>query len=314
MKKARLWQVLLKLKKQLSSFEGHVRFCHFQINGQIAINQYLSESKLEEQVLVLVDCDDVPALENQAIFCIKNKFRLEVNARGLFEEQEIKFLSAYLPYCFLSVYAKSNARTITVAHFAQTLDGRIATSNGHSKWIGNRENLIHAHRMRALCDAILIGSRTLEFDRPKLTVRLVPGESPVRVILGTSTDDYSCLQNSSSKKIIVIGPPTQKPAACVEYLALPTSNGKISCLEVLSHLFKKGIHSVYLEGGPTTTSNFISDKAIDIIQLHFSPMIFGSGRSAIVLPEIDQVSHGIHFNHFQFQAVGDSMMFVGLLN
>lgn len=309
----RLWPILLKLKKELSSYEGKVRFCHFQMNGIIALNQYLPPNT-QEQVLVQLDCQNVPTLKGNAIFCIKNKFRLEVKAFGLFEETEIKFLKAYLPYCFLSVYAKREKRAITVAHFAQTLDGRIATTSGHSKWIGNRENLVHAHRMRALCDAILIGSRTLAYDRPKLTVRLVPGESPIRVILGTSTTDYSSLKKSSSKKIIVVGPPSQEPIACVDYLALPTTNGKIPCLEVLAHLFKQNIHSVYLEGGPTTTSNFICDKAIDIIQLHFSPLIFGSGRSAIVLPEIDQVSHGIHFNHFQFQVIGDSMMFVGLLN
>lgn len=309
----RLWKVLLTLKKQLSAFEGKVKFCHFQTDGQISLNQFLSKSDKQQQILVCLEKPPLQVSMEQAVFYIKNKFRLEVRSQGLLQEAEIQFLKAYLPYCFLAVYAKKERRAVTVAHFAQTLDGRIATSSGHSKWIGNRENLIHAHRMRALCDAILIGSRTLECDRPKLTVRLVPGESPIRVVLGTSSNDYSSLKQSSSKKIIVIGPPEQQAPSSVEYIALPSAKGKISCRQVLACLFEKGIHSVYLEGGPTTTSNFISDKAIDIIQLHFSPLIFGSGRSAIVLPEIEQVSHGIHFNHFQFQAVGDSMMFVGLL-
>ena len=174
--------------------------------------------------------------------------------------------------------------------------------------------MIHAHRMRALCDAILIGSKTLAYDRPKLTVRLVPGESPIRVILGTSTTDYSSLQKSSSKKIIVIGQPPFPANSCVEYLTIPAQNGRVPCGVVLESLYQMNIHSVYLEGGPITTSNFMADNAIDIIQLHFSPLIFGSGRSAIVLPEIEQVNHGIQFNYFQFQPIGDSIMFVGLLN
>ena len=268
--KTHLWQVLLNLTKQLSSYEGVPSFCHIQLNGTIGINQYLTASKTEKQMLVLLDQPTLPKVANATVFLIKDKFRLETIQRGRLKEKDIDFLKAYLPYCFLSVYAKKEERAVTVAHFAQTLDGRIATASGQSKWIGNRENLIHAHRMRALCDAILIGSRTLQCDQPKLTVRLVPGENPVRVILGTSSRDYSSLQKSSSRKIIVVGPPAQVDDSCVEYLPLPTKNGRIHCREVLTHLFKQGIHSIYLEGGPTTTSNFIADEAIDIIQLHFA--------------------------------------------
>ena len=312
---ARLWQLLLQLKKELSTFESPLTFCHFRLDGTIAFNNFLSESEGSENVLVFLNHLGEPKPPNTAVFFIKNKFHLEVVDRGEIQEAEIKFLEAYLPYCFLSVYAQEGQRAITVAHFAQTLDGRIATTSGHSKWIGNQENLIHAHRMRALCDAILIGSKTLASDRPKLTVRLVPGEDPIRVILGTSTTDYSSLQKSSSKKIIVIGqPPTTTTSSCVEYMSIPPHNGRVSGKVVLENLYQMGIHSVYLEGGPITTSNFIADSAIDIIQLHFSPLIFGSGRSAIVLPEIEQVNHGIQFNYFQFQPIGDSIMFVGLLN
>ena len=63
-------------------------------------------------------------------------------------EEQISFLKQYIPYALLPLYANKERRTITISHFAQTLDGKIATNGGDSKWIGNQENLVHAHRMR----------------------------------------------------------------------------------------------------------------------------------------------------------------------
>ena len=55
-------------------------------------------------------------------------------------------------------------KTLSISHFAQSVDGFIATKTKHSKWIGNQENLIHAHRLRAMVDAVIIGNNTLKDD------------------------------------------------------------------------------------------------------------------------------------------------------
>ncbi len=72
-----------------------------------------------------------------------------------------QMIRTYAPYCLASRYAKSWQRAFSVSHFAQPLDGRIATVDGHSQWIGGPGNLTHAHRIRALCDGILIGAKTM---------------------------------------------------------------------------------------------------------------------------------------------------------
>lgn len=97
-----------------------------------------------------------------------------------------RMLTTYLPYCFLSVYARRWNRAVAVSHFAQSLDGRIATDWGNSKWIGHEDNRTHAHRMRALCQGILIGSGTLKRDTPALTVRRVEGPDPRPIFLGST--------------------------------------------------------------------------------------------------------------------------------
>src|SRR3954453_6068626 len=77
-------------------------------------------------------------------------------------------------------------RPHVVVKYAQTIDGRIATRTGHAKWISGEPERRVAHAMRAGCDAVLVGARTMLQDDPQLTVRMVPGASPLRVVLDTT--------------------------------------------------------------------------------------------------------------------------------
>jgi diaminohydroxyphosphoribosylaminopyrimidine deaminase/5-amino-6-(5-phosphoribosylamino)uracil reductase len=244
---------------------------------------------------------------------VENLFRIrELKTPALSRETQ-DLLSHYLPYCFLARHAHQLQRAVTVSHFAQSLDGRIATATGDSKWIGNNDNLIHAHRMRALCDGILIGKGTLESDQPSLTVRHVPGENPQRIVLGSKADDYSSLLNSCEKPIWVIGSKEDSSHPQIKFFCLsPSDNGcKPSCQEVLEFLYRQGIYSVYVEGGAFTTSRFLHQGMIDVMQLHYSPQVFGSGLLALQLPQIESVPEAVSFQSYAFLPVGDSMMFVG---
>src|SRR5947208_5837737 len=86
-------------------------------------------------------------------------------------------LDLYLPYCL------SHPRGLAVAHIGQSLDGRIATENGDSRWITGEADLLHCHRMRELPDAVLVGARTLRAAHPQLPVRPSAGDKPYPVVL-----------------------------------------------------------------------------------------------------------------------------------
>src|SRR4051794_17516381 len=77
-------------------------------------------------------------------------------------------------------------RPHVVVKYAQTLDGRIATRTGDARWISGEQERTVAHAMRAGCDAVLVGARTMLQDDPQLTVRMVPGASPMRVVLDST--------------------------------------------------------------------------------------------------------------------------------
>ena len=311
------WTTLLHLKQTVKQFPDKVNFCSFSENGIIAINEMISEKTSGPTCVVLLEPNTHSFPSHTAIFHFNKNIHVDLVQQGILSSTAIDFLKKYLPLCFLPILAKKQNRTISIAHFAQTLDGKIATSDGDSKWIGNKDNLIHAHRMRALCDGILIGNHTLKADNPKLTVRLVSGNNPKRVVLGTTCHNYKSLFESAPEKIIIIGKQNgyDKCTHQLDYLPLEKINGIIPPTVILENLYqKREISSIYIEGGAATTSCFLNQNSIDILQLHIAPMLFGSGKNAINLPMIQEVKQAIQFSKYQFHKIGTEIMFSGYLN
>jgi len=311
-----IWNAILKLKKAIKAFKQPIHNCWMHRDTEIVS---INEPPTNFQNFILIICDGNTSIETTAV--VATFILTEVgniipfNQNGLNEVEKL-FLKKYLPYCFLSLKAKKLKRAVTITHFAQTLDAKIATNTGDSKWIGNSENLTHAHRMRAICDGVLVGSRTVEADNPKLNVRHVCGKNPVRIVLGNPKSDFKSLLNCSDEKILIFGKEKLDVHPPLFSIVLPKNCTKttIAPLAILAELFKLGIHTVYVEGGATTTSNFVNAKAVDVLQLHIAPMIFGSGKASIVLPNIEAVNEAISFTDYNFLPFGDSIMFTGFLN
>ena len=304
-----LWDGILNLKSSISEYNNSIAFCYLNLNnGAVAINENLSDRTNQ---LLLIFKKEIAIPDKQlAIRIVDNRQLLFFNEDQLASETKL-FLQQYLPYCFLSILAKEKERAIVVAHFAQTLDGKIATENGDSKWIGNKENLQHAHRMRALCKGVAVGSKTLEIDAPKLTVRHVRGTDPVRIIIGNPPPVFDSLLESSTAAIHVFCSKDLAKLPNINYHYLSSEDGMICPKEILQKLYRLNIFSVYIEGGASTTSYFFEKRAIDILQLHIAPILFGSGTNGIQLPIINKVKEGKLFDQYSFLPVGDSMMFTG---
>lgn len=282
--------------------------------GEIAFEQWGTLVPQTDQLGIYFGETPCPEASHPHWLQIVDLFAARLKTNKPFSSDEQVLLEYYLPYSLLPLEAHRQGRTISVTHFAQTLDGKIATHTGDSRWIGNPENLIHAHRMRALCDGILIGAQTLHNDQPSLTVRHVAGENPRRIVVGSSARNFDCLWQSSEEPVLLVSKEKGLRDTRLQYVPVPCHNGRMDCLDILACLYREeGICSVYIEGGAQTTSYFLQDKAVDIAQLHLSPQVFGSGISAIQLPQIEKVKEALVFDPFQIQSVGDSVMFVGQL-
>ena len=314
-----LWNSLLALAGQVTARAEEqpgvpIDYCTLQLGEKtaVAINDTLPSSPGSGFIRVLVAPSAIPSASEHPLFTITTDLSCDVYFTGNLAQEAINFLQLYLPYCFLPIFARKRQRAIAIAHFAQTLDGRIAASNGDSKWIGNPENLIHAHRMRALCDGIMVGANTVDKDHPRLTVRHVKGKNPCRIVVSSSKRDMGSLLNNDAAPVWVIGTADDSPAPQCQYIQLhKQTNGKISPMKMLKRLYQNGINSVYVEGGPQTTSYFLEEGALDVVQIHISPMILGSGMPGFSLPQADSISQAIQFEHFSFHPIGNTFMFAG---
>ena len=179
-------------------------------------------------------------------------------------------------------------RPFVVAQLGQSLDGRIAAASGESRYINGPGALDHLHRLRALCDAVVVGAGAVIADDPLLTVRRVEGRNPARVVIDPSYRVPSaarCLAPDGTRRIVVTAAKAEAPPG-VELLNIPLTNATMSCKAIVSELFNRGLRRVLIEGGAATVSAFISEDAVDRLHVLVAPLILGSGKIGIELPNI----------------------------
>ncbi len=203
--------------------------------------------------------------------------------------------------------------------YAQTLDGRIASSTGHSQWISSEPSLTFAHRLRGLHDAILVGSGTVAADDPDLRVRLVRGRNPLRIVADSTlriSDGARILDNQdSAKTLIVTGPlhgrniPAMLEEKGIETLILDEKNkGVLDLKALLVELGKRQVSSLLVEGGAGILTSFVKEGLFDRIIVITAPRILGRGIEAIGDLGIARIDDAIPLNVETVRRSGDDLV------
>jgi len=296
-----LWKGILSLKQYLRHTDDLPEILYLSIEK----NEVTVELPRSAPDTIII----LSSLNRNGHFYVNDQHDIERGEMQLSSEVE-RFLSLYLPICFYQMKAKKRKSAFTIAHFAQSLDAKIATENGASQWIGNEENLIHAHRMRALCDGVLIGANTLKTDKPRLTVRHVEGTDPVRIVMGDGDYDFSSL-SATETDIYQVHANGNSGTENVNLMRVGLTDGCLDCHDVLKKLFSEEIYTIYIEGGSFTSSSFLEQGALDIVQLHIAPIIVGSGISSFTLPVKDDLGQSVNFKNPGFVNMGTDIMFIG---
>ncbi|KAB2933751.1 MAG: RibD family protein [Candidatus Contendobacter sp.] len=221
--------------------------------------------------------------------------------------------SAELLDLYLPMALASRDRPLTVAHLGQSLDGRIATASGASCYVTGPENLTHLHRMRAVCDAIVVGAGTVECDDPQLTTRRVVGPHPVRVVLDPRrrlATDHGLFHDRTAPTLLVCAEErADMPApGCAETIGVPMQGSKLNPRELLRRLWERGLFGVFIEGGGLTVSAFLEQGLLDRLQITVAPLIIGSGRPGVTLPAIEDLSQGLRPRHRR-HVMGEDVLF-----
>ncbi len=198
----------------------------------------------------------------------------------------------YGPLCAVPAGA-----SFAIGHLAQSLDGRIATVNGASQWISGEEDLRHTHRMRALADAVIVGADTILHDDPLLTVRRCSGVHPVRVVIDPNRKlqpGHRVFVDRSAPTFVIAAEDARATSNLgpVEILRLPRDGAIIPPQLIRQALAARGLHWLFIEGGGVTVSHFRHAGCLDRLQLTVAPVILGSGRPSLTLPEIAAPGRG----------------------
>jgi riboflavin-specific deaminase-like protein len=193
-------------------------------------------------------------------------------------------------------------RPYVVVKFAQTLDGRIATSTGDAKWISGEAERRISHGLRAACDAVLVGVGTVIQDDPQLTVRMVEGASPTRVVLDSTLrlpSDAKILEPQAPTRVVTTSRST--PARRDElhrrgvHVDITKAGPRGVDLDAaLASLRATGVETLLVEGGAEVITSMLAGGVVDRIIVGVAPTIIGQGTEAVGALGTVTIAEGIH--------------------
>ncbi|HTV77559.1 MAG TPA: RibD family protein [Steroidobacteraceae bacterium] len=213
---------------------------------------------------------------------------------------------------YLPISSATADRPITIGHLGQSLDGFIATHSGDAISVTGPENILHLHRLRALCDAVIVGAGTVAADNPRLTTRLVAGTNPVRVILdpGYRLPAQHTVFNDRAAPTLRVCAADSTAAAQArtrgeDILEVATCGGALDLADLLRQLRARGFSRVFVEGGGVTVSSFLNADLLDRLHIAVAPLLIGEGRPAIRMPPRLRLRDCLRLQHRVYRAGSD---------
>lgn len=213
----------------------------------------------------------------------------------------------------------SDAKPYVIVKYAQTLDGRIATSTGDARWISGTEEREVSHALRARCDAIMVGVGTVVVDDPRLTVRMVPGASPIRVLVDSTLRapvQARAFDDEATTIVITTEASDEETrdrlrAMDVGVRVVPGPGSGVDLSAALRVLRAEGIETVLVEGGAQLITSLLAARLVDRLIVSLSPIVMGSGLEGVGDLGTKSVSESLHLTDRKIHVVGDDVLISG---
>lgn len=256
-----------------------------------------TEAIIEEGIkkVVVATLDSNPLVAGKGVEILK-QHGVEVEV-GILEDQAKQLNEDFFIYI-------TKKRPFIHLKIAQTLDGKIATRTGSSKWITSEKSRKFVHRLRAQATAVMVGKNTVLEDNPFLTVRNLKVErQPYRVIVDKNLEipiSYNIFNPDTKVFIIASNNADSSKFDGLEHIKvikLPLYNGEFNLEDILSVLHREGIVHLFVEGGKGLFTRFIKQNLWDRISLFIAPKMIGEdGISAIGQLGVEDISQALEFS------------------
>lgn len=206
---------------------------------------------------------------------------------------------------------------------AMTLDGKIATATGQSKWITNETSRAYGYKLRDIYDGIMVGINTVIEDNPMLTARVDGGKNPIRIVVDSSLKidiNANVVQNKSAKTIIATTDKADKDkilklqAQDVDVIVVDKDeNDKVDIEKLLDILGQKNICSILVEGGATLSGSFVAKKLVDKVYFFIAPKIIGGkeAKTPVAGTGILNLQEALALKDIQIEKLEEDILIIG---
>lgn len=206
---------------------------------------------------------------------------------------------------------------------AMTLDGKIATATGQSKWITNETSRAYGYKLRDIYDGIMVGINTVIEDNPMLTARVDGGKNPIRIVVDSSLKidiNANVVQDKSAKTIIATTDKANKDkilklqAQDVDVIVVDKDeNDKVDIEKLLNILGQQNICSILVEGGATLSGSFVAKKLVDKVYFFIAPKIIGGkeAKTPVAGTGILNLQEALALKDIQIEKLEEDVLIIG---
>ncbi|MER7397825.1 bifunctional diaminohydroxyphosphoribosylaminopyrimidine deaminase/5-amino-6-(5-phosphoribosylamino)uracil reductase RibD [Streptomyces sp. NPDC000151] len=207
-------------------------------------------------------------------------------------------------------------RPFVLWKYAATLDGRIAAADGTSRWITSPQSRADVHRLRAVADAVIVGSGTARADDPQLGARLPDTEvtQPLRVVVdssATAVKPGARVLDGTAPTLIAVAEDADathlEELATVVRLPRAADGPGLDVPALLGALYDRGVCSVLLEGGPTLAGSFVAARVVDKVVGYLAPTLLGAGPAALGDAGISTIARALRLDVTDTERLGPDL-------
>lgn len=214
-------------------------------------------------------------------------------------------------------------KPFVVLKAAMTLDGKIATATGQSKWITNETSRAYGYKLRDIYDGIMVGINTVIEDNPMLTSRVDGGKNPIRIVVDSSLKidiNANVVQDKSAKTIIATTDKADKDkilklqAQDVDVIVVDKDeNDKVDIEKLLDILGQQNICSILVEGGATLSGSFVAKKLVDKVYFFIAPKIIGGkeAKTPVAGTGILNLQEALALKDIQIEKLEEDILIIG---
>lgn len=214
-------------------------------------------------------------------------------------------------------------KPFVVLKAAMTLDGKIATATGQSKWITNETSRAYGYKLRDIYDGIMVGINTVIEDNPMLTARVDGGKNPIRIVVDSSLRidiNANVVQDKSAKTIVATTDKADKDkilklqAQDVDVIVVDKDkNDKVDIEKLLDILGQQNICSILVEGGATLSGSFVAKKLVDKVYFFIAPKIIGGkeAKTPVSGTGILNLQEALTLKDIQIEKLEEDILIIG---